>query len=165
MPEEVFVDIVDESDNRLGQIPKEDAIKFKDKITRAIAVFVVNSRGEVFLQKRSKSSKLYPLHWDCSASGLVNSEESYLEAATRQTIEGLGIRIEPYDLEFMEKVFVKEAPQQFFQAYRLQWDGLLRLNLAETDSGEFFSLYEIRKMIEKGEKFSPSFLELFRRVF
>jgi isopentenyl-diphosphate delta-isomerase type 1 len=165
MGQSAFVDVVDEKDNRLGQIPEAEAFKHKEKITRAIAVFVFNSKNELFLQKRSKAKFINPLCWTASVTGYVNSKESYLEAAVRETMEELGIRIESYDLEFMEKTLVKTEPRQFFQSYRLVWDGIFRLNPTEIDSGKFFSIQEIKNMIKDGEKFSPSFLELFEVLF
>lgn len=160
-----FVDVVDEGDNRIGQISEEEAATTRDKITRAIAVFVLNPRGEIFLQKRSRKKIKNPLYWTASVSGYVDVGESYLDAAARETREELGIEVEPLDLEFLEKVFLRADSPQFVHVYRLSWDGPISPDSSEIDSGKFFSLYDIKKMIAQGEKFTRIFLALFDSIF
>lgn len=169
-----FVDVVDEKDNRIGQVSIEEAGKTKNGITRAVVVFVFNSNGEVFLrkqsqnkaslQKRSETKLNDPLCWTSSVLGTVGSGESYLEAAVRETREELGIKIEPYDLEFVDKLFAKTNSAHFFQVYVLYWDGIVKPNRAEINTGKFFSIQEVHKMINSGEKFTPFFEKVFELV-
>lgn len=160
-----FVDIVDENDNVIGQVTEEEATLLTDKITRVIAIFLFNSRGELLLQKRSKNKVRYPLYWDCSVSGFVNFGEDYEIAAVRELKEELGIIKEPAELEFVLKKLIKTDRIEFTKLYKLKYDGLIKINKSEIDSVEFFLIRDIKKMINSNEKFSPFFVTLFSSIY
>ena len=42
---------------------------------KAVAVFIVNSKNQVLLRKRSKTQKMWPDMWDLSSEGHVDSGE------------------------------------------------------------------------------------------
>ena len=63
---------------------------------RAVHILVFNQRGELFLQKRSMSKDNDPGMWDSSAAGHVDSGESYLDCATREIEEELGVEFSPF---------------------------------------------------------------------
>lgn len=76
---------VDEDDNILGIIPREKA--HTDALLHRIAVvYVVNEEGKFIIQERTDTNTL-----DHSAAGHVDPGEEYLEAATRELKEELGI--------------------------------------------------------------------------
>jgi 8-oxo-dGTP pyrophosphatase MutT (NUDIX family) len=63
------------------------------------AAYVVLRRGdEVLLQLRQGTGYLDG-HWACAAAGHVEEGESVLEAAAREALEEVGVRIDPGDLE------------------------------------------------------------------
>lgn len=53
--------------------------------------------GEVLLQLR-KDTGYYDGYWAAGAAGHVEAEESVLEAASRETLEELGVAVDPADL-------------------------------------------------------------------
>lgn len=165
MPKNKFVDIVDENDNVVNQIPEEESTLLKNKITRAIAIFFFNSQGKLFLQKRSKNKVRYPLYWDCSVSGFVDSGEDYSVAAVRELREELGIIKKPSELEFILKKLVKTDKIEFTQLYKFVYDGPIKINKDEIESWNFFSINDIKKMINSNEKFTPFFIVLFNSIF
>ncbi len=60
---------------------------------RAVHVLVFNSRGEIFLQKRSMKKDRQPGVWDSSCSGHVDAGENYEATAVRELREELGLDI------------------------------------------------------------------------
>ncbi|MCX6764343.1 MAG: NUDIX domain-containing protein [Candidatus Nealsonbacteria bacterium] len=165
MPEDLFIDIVDENDSVIGRIKEEEALSMPDKRTRAISIFLFNSKRELLLQRRSKNKIRYPLHWDCSASGFVNSGEDYETTAVRELKEELGVIKKTSELEFILKRVVETDRTEFVKLYKLEYDGPIKVNDNEVESGKFFSINEIKEMIDSGEKLSPFFVILFNSVY
>jgi predicted protein tyrosine phosphatase len=73
MSEEIF-DVVNERDEVVGQAPRSEVHRRKLN-HRAVHVLVFNSRGELFLQKRSLKKDCFPGAWDSSASGHLDTGE------------------------------------------------------------------------------------------
>ena len=88
MTEEIF-DIVNEYDEVIGRLPRRMVHRDGHK-HRAVHVLVFNSRGRIFLQKRSLTKDTFPGAWDSSASGHLDSGEDYDACAVRELREELG---------------------------------------------------------------------------
>ena len=160
-----FVDIVNRKDKVIGRVPELESDHLKKKIRRAVVVFVFDKEGRLYLQKRSQKKYRCPLHWCCSAAGLVDSGETYEEAALRELEEELGVKKEPKDLEALLKKMVKTDLTEFVKAYAVVCNGEVTPDPEEVATGKFVSLKEVKKMMAQGEKFTPFFLCLFGEVF
>ncbi|HYF37430.1 MAG TPA: 16S rRNA (adenine(1518)-N(6)/adenine(1519)-N(6))-dimethyltransferase RsmA, partial [Prosthecobacter sp.] len=86
-------DVVNERNEVTGQLPRGE-VHARGLLHRAVHVFVINSRGEIFLQKRSHLKDVSPLKWDSSAAGHLNPGEGYGACAVRETFEEAGIRVD-----------------------------------------------------------------------
>ena len=71
MADEIF-DVVDEADEVVGTETRREVHRRK-LLHRAVHILIYNSKGEIFLQKRSMSKDSCPGLWDSSASGHVDS--------------------------------------------------------------------------------------------
>ena len=89
---EEFLEVVDE-DNQVIRIASRYEIHKKGLRHRSVHIFIFNTRGDLYLQKRSPSKDQYPEHWDTSAAGHTDPGESPLEAAQRELWEELGITV------------------------------------------------------------------------
>ena len=89
MNEEIF-DIVNGRDEVIGRLPRAQAHR-EGRKHRAVHVLVFNARGEVFLQKRSRTKDTFPGAWDSSCSGHLDSGEDYDAGAVRELGEELGL--------------------------------------------------------------------------
>lgn len=85
------LEVVDDRDNVIGLAPRAE-IHAKGLLHRAVHIFVFNSRGEVYVQRRSPAKDRFPSLLDSSAAGHVDPGESYHAAALRELGEELGIR-------------------------------------------------------------------------
>lgn len=92
MDDQEIVDIVDKSNKVIGQASRSEAHK-KGHIHRALSVLVLNSKGQILLQKRSANKSVHPLSWDLSTSEHVLTGESYEDAGVRSVREELGVEI------------------------------------------------------------------------
>src|SRR5256712_171863 len=91
MAEEIF-DVVNQRDEVIGRQTRNEVHRL-GLMHRAAHVLVFNSRGQVFLKKRSLKKARQPGLWDSSASGHVDSEEDYDACAVRELNEELGLRL------------------------------------------------------------------------
>jgi isopentenyl-diphosphate delta-isomerase len=92
--------LVDEADRRLGHLSKEACHQGRGVLHRAFSLLIFNGRGELLVQQRAPSKRLWPLYWSNSCCSHPRNMES-MEAATRRRLhEELGIRCA---LEFLFK--------------------------------------------------------------
>lgn len=92
-----LIDIVDENGKFTGQIMEREEAHDRNLLHNEISVFVINSRGQVLLQKRSSTKRFKPNKWGL-CSGHVNSRENLEEATIRELKEELGLNISRDDL-------------------------------------------------------------------
>ena len=126
-----------------------------DKIVGVAIVFLyrLNEKNELeFLwQKRSEKVDRYPGDYDISAGGHINLGETLVEAAVRETLEEIGVKVEAKDLQFMI-----EAPfnrNRFAWVYAVDFTG--RKDKFEFDDGE---VSEVRWVpYEEMEKFRSKY--------
>lgn len=114
-PEEVFY-WVDEEDNILGQVSREEAHNGSNKIHRTVGILVFNEDDHLLLQQRSLKKDLDPGMWTISAGGHVTYGQDYDKAAKNELKEEIGIKSK---LDFIGKYFVKTPVQrEWVQMYR-----------------------------------------------
>lgn len=88
-PAELF-DVCDEHDRVIGQAPRGE-VHARGLLHRAVHIFVLNSRGDLLLHRRSQQKDEYPLRITSSASGHLAVGEDYATAAGRELEEELGL--------------------------------------------------------------------------
>ena len=163
--DEVF-DVVDDKDEVVRQ-ERRAVVHAEGLCHRAIHIFAFNRAGELFLQKRSHLKDTMPLRWDSSASGHVDSGETYLQSALREVEEELGVQLAEEDLEFVAKLPpIAETGFEFVSLYRTEIKpSKVRLPAAEVDTGEFFSMEQVRTWAgQRPQDFAPGFLECLRAL-
>ena len=134
-----IVDVVDAEDNIIGTAPKNEA-RQKGLLSRVSFIVLLNSRNELFLQQRKSTKKTYPLYWSGSASGHVQSGESYLDAALRETEEELGIKAQ---LQEIGK-FTSDEDREIVTVFIGRSEGPYTLEEAAIEKAENYSLERLR---------------------
>ncbi|MGQ9848241.1 MAG: isopentenyl-diphosphate Delta-isomerase, partial [Bacteroidales bacterium] len=82
--------LVDTNDNVIGEMEKREAHR-KAKLHRAISVFILNSKGQMLLQKREFHKYHSPGLWSNTACTHPRPNESNDIAALRRLKEEMGI--------------------------------------------------------------------------
>src|SRR5476649_1258680 len=90
-PTTELFDVVDEQDRVLRRESRGEVHR-KRLLHRAVHVLLFNSRGEVYLQRRSATKDTYPNRWTTSCSGHVDAGEDYDTAVIRELAEELGLK-------------------------------------------------------------------------
>lgn len=163
MPEEIN-DVVDEHNNVIGK-EKRSTIHSKGLFHRAVSIFIFNSKGAVFLQKRSQQKSICPLKWDLSAAESLKAGETYLQAAERGLKEELNViaklsKLRDAHLQKNEYFDGEIKDFEFVELHKAVYDGEIVVDKEEVADGRFFWIDDVQRMIEDDiEQFTPWFLD------
>ena len=86
-----YLDILDEKGNKTGSSKSKDQTHIDGDWHRAIHVWFINPKGELLIQRRSKTKINHPNMWDISAAGHVSAGEDSETSALREIEEEIGI--------------------------------------------------------------------------
>ncbi len=161
-PEEVF-DVVNEQDEVIDRKCRAE-VHARGLLHRAIHVLVFNSRGEIFLQKRSMKKDRQPGVWDSSCSGHVDSGEDYDETAVRELQEEIGLKLDAPPQKLFKINACPETDAEFVWVYRCQSEGPFQLHPDEIETGGWFTPDKVSKWInDKPEEFATAFMFIWKR--
>ena len=161
MSEEIF-DIVNERDEVIGQAPRKE-VHARGLWHRAIHVLVFNSRGEVFLQKRSLKKDIAAGKWDSSSSGHLDTGEDYDACAVRELREELGLKLAQPPQRLFKIEACRETGWEFCWIYRGASDGPFTLHPEEIETGDWFTPEAVSKWVaEKPGDFASAFVLIWK---
>ena len=164
MAEEIF-DVVNQRDEVIDRQPRR-VVHARGLLHRAVHVLVFNSRGEIFLQKRSMRKDRQPGVWDSSASGHVDSGEDYDGCAERELREEIGLKLDAPPQKLFKIDACAETDAEFVWVYRCQSDGPFRWHPEEIETGAWFAPERVsRWMAERPEDFATALLLVWDHFF
>lgn len=99
--------VVNDGDEVIGEATRKE-VHEKGLLHREVYIYIINSKKQVLLHKR-KDVHL----WDHSSSGHFPKNQSYEEAALRETEEELGLKLDGEDL--------KEVAHEKIKKVRKDW--------------------------------------------
>jgi isopentenyl-diphosphate delta-isomerase type 1 len=163
MSDEIF-DVVNERDEVIGRKLRREVHRDGDK-HRAVHVLIFNSRGEVFLQKRSMSKDTFPGVWDSSASGHLDCGEDYDTCAIREVREELGLSLQNCPKKLFKIDACLETGHEFVWIYRCENEGPFTLHPEEIETGDWFSPEYISEWItKKPNDFARAFVLIWKNL-
>ena len=83
--------LVDTADRVVGRLSKSRCHEGKGVLHRAFSLMIFNTAGELLIQQRSASKRLWPLYWSNSCCSHPRSGEDMETATRRRLQEELGI--------------------------------------------------------------------------
>ena len=90
--------LVDTSNRITGHLNKRDCHTGDGVLHRALSVFLFDKTNQLLLQQRSSEKMLWPLIWSNSCCSHPRRGESVMDAATRRTVEELGVQVQLTEL-------------------------------------------------------------------
>jgi isopentenyl-diphosphate delta-isomerase len=84
--------LVDEADQGVGHLSKVLCHEGRGVLHRAFSLLIFNAAGELLLQQRAASKRLWPLYWSNSCCSHPRRDETMQAATQRRLYEELGIR-------------------------------------------------------------------------
>ncbi len=159
-PGDEIVAIVDEDNRVVGAAPRRE-MRARRLPHRCTYILVYNSRGEIYVQKRTRTKDVFPGYYDPAAGGVVLAGENYLDGATRELEEEMGIRDVP--LESLFKFYhAGDHSRVWGAAYRCVYDGPVTLQEEEVESGAFMTVEAVFQAAAS-QPFTPDGLYVLRR--
>jgi len=163
MSEEIF-DVCNERDEVIGQNTRAEVHRLGLR-HRAVHVLVFNSRGDVFLQKRSMTKDTFPGVWDSSASGHLDAGEDYDVCAVREMREELGIVAERSPERLFKINACNETGQEHVWVYKYQCEGPFCLHPEEIEGGDWFSVGRVNAWLrDRPEDFASALILLWPKA-
>lgn len=152
--EEIFP-LVDENGSVVGQATRSDCHNGSMLLHPVIHIHIFNSKGELFLQKRSYKKDVQPNKWDSSVAGHIDLGETPVIAALREAKEELNLLLP--DMHYIDKYIIETSTErELSYIYFTTTDLEPSINMDEVSDGRYWTLDEIKDNLGK-DIFTPNF--------
>ena len=110
-----YLDIVDENNEFTGMVEERKKAHEKNLWHRHVTSWIMNTKGEILLQKRAASKPRNPNKW-AKTGGHVDSGESETDSIQREIKEELGIDV-PKEQAKVVSIYKSTNPENRFFGY------------------------------------------------
>lgn len=158
-----FLDILDEDGNLIGKTATRQEAHRLGLWHRVAHIWIINSRDEVLIQKRSANKETYPNLWAMSCEGHISAGQTSMEGALREIKEELGLIPKPENTKLL---FSYKRPGKYgenlidnslIDVYLVNLDlDLTKLTIQEEELSEI-KWIRISDYIEAEKRQDPSF--------
>lgn len=159
--EEIFP-LVDEEGNITGKATRKECHAGTFLLHPVVHLHVLNSKGELYLQKRAYNKDIQPGKWDTAVGGHVDFGEDIVQALYREAGEELGI-MDFTPLFMFRYKFVSDIEAELVHSYYTIYDGMVTVDPVEIAEGKYWALNEINAQLGNGI-FTPNFTGEFQRI-
>lgn len=156
-----LLDLVNEHDEKIGTINRNEydrLLSEKLGYVRAIDVFIINSKGQLFIPTRTADKTIAPNGLDYSVGGHVSAGEDYITTVIREAKEELNIKVKESDLTFIAKV-ATAANRYIRGVYIMYSDDTPDFNPKDFVSAEWLYPEEVIAKIDGGHPAKQSIKE------
>jgi isopentenyldiphosphate isomerase len=163
---EELLDIVDASDQVIGQSPRGEATA-RGLRHRCVFVFVRDGSGRIFVHRRTPEKLVFPSMYDMFVGGVVGAGEEYDDAALREAEEELGVsglpRPAPLFSFLYEGTGVAAGHTWWSRVYEVRCDLPVSPQVEEVAWHAFLTEEELERRLPEWE-WVPDGLEAYRRL-
>lgn len=170
-----YFDVTDENGNKTGKKKLRKHVHRDGDFHRAVDVWILNSKNELLIQKRSASKDSYPSMWEVSCSGHISAGDSSLKSAVRELEEELGLKVEGKDLKYLfetkESYITNNGTfinNEIKDVYLIERDinlSDLKLQKEEVEEVKFINFLELEKLINANDKNFVPHEEGYKKLF
>lgn len=154
-----YYPLVDEQGNTLGKATRRECHNGSMLLHPVVHLHLFNSRGEIYLQKRSPLKDIQPNKWDTAVGGHVDYGEPIETAIHREANEELGIAgFHPIFL--FRYIFQSTLEREMVHSYYTTYEGTIAPDPDEITEARYWSIAEIEASLGKGV-FTPNFEQEF----
>lgn len=157
---EELIDVLDENGNKTGKILTKEQIHKKGLCHRIVVIAIIDAQGNILMQQRSKDKAQNPGKWDVTSAGHVSSGQTSTEAAIRETLEEVGIKVNEEELEYVltyrnkENVEEDYIDDEIYDCYIVKRDKIdlrdIKVQESEVEQVKLCNLKEFNQIIENG---------------
>jgi len=153
---------IDQEGKVIGQMTRAEAHDGSMRMHPVVHVHILNSKGEVLLQKRSVNKKIQPGKWDTAVGGHVALGEDINKALVRETKEELGLTNLKFD--FITKyIWQSDIEKEMVFVFVASVDKINFKPNDEVDEVKFWKFSDISSKLRKST-FTPNFEMEFAKI-
>jgi isopentenyl-diphosphate Delta-isomerase len=154
--------LVDECDREVGHLSKALCHAGRGVLHRAFSLHILNEAGELLLQRRARSKRLWPLYWSNSCCSHPRRAEPMESAIHRRLHEELGIRCPLrylFKFQYQAQYDTACSEHELCSVYIGRHSGPIRANRAEIDSWRWVAPEQLQEEMSGGQpsEFTPWF--------
>ena len=167
-PDELI--LVDEADRSLGLMSKARCHEGRGLLHRAFSLLIFNEAGELLIQQRAASKRLWPMYWSNSCCSHPRGDETLETATTRRLLEELGIRCPLhflYKFQYQAQFDATGAENELCSVYAGRCREPVRANPAEIRDWRWIGPEALNHemAVHGGRTFTPWFLLEWARIW
>ena len=161
--------LVDEADRRVGHLSKVLCHQGRGILHRAFSLLIFNGSGELLLQQRSASKRLWPLYWSNSCCSHPRRAETMEAAVHRRLREELGVRCPLqflFKFQYQAQFDAAGAEQELCSVFIGRCTEPLQINRNEIQAWRWIAPEALQAELAGGaEKFTPWFKLEWARIW
>lgn len=144
-----YLDILDEHGKKTGEIKPRKEVHTKGYWHKGVHIWIINSKGELLVQRRSANKDVYPNKLYISVAGHPVSGEDEIESIKRECLEEIGIILDENKLQYLftfsqkvEENDGKFLDNQFYDVYLVEMDlDITKLKLQKEEVSEIKNIH------------------------
>jgi isopentenyl-diphosphate Delta-isomerase len=162
--------LVDAADRDVGQLSKARCHEGKGILHRAFSLLIFNRAGELLIQQRAPSKRLWPLYWSNSCCSHPRSGESMDAATQRRLDEELGISCPLqflFKFQYQAQFDATASEHELCSVFIGTCSEPLKINRDEILSWRWVSPAGLQAQFDshQGAKFTPWFIMEWARIW
>lgn len=170
-----YLDILDSNGNKTGEIKPRNEVHSKGYWHKGVHIWIINSKRELLVQRRSENKDVYPNKLYISVAGHPISGEEEIESIKREFFEEIGVELDTSKLEYLftfsQEVIEnngKFLDNQFYDVYLIELDlDINSLKLQKDEVSEVKNIYykDFEQMIIDRNKDIVNHPEEWKKLF
>jgi isopentenyldiphosphate isomerase/intracellular septation protein A len=162
LAKEEWLPIVNPKGEIIGKAPRSVCHTDKNLLHPVVHLHVINSKGEIYLQKRPMKKIIQPGKWDTAVGGHISFGEKIETSLKREAMEEIGIT--DFKARLVSNyIWESDIEREFVFCFITKYNGNFTVNREELSEGKFWSNSEIKSALGKGI-FTPNFEEEYTRI-
>ncbi len=162
--------LVDEADRDVGRLSKALCHSGQGILHRAFSLFIVNDAGDVLLQQRAASKRLWPLYWSNSCCSHPRNGESMETATRRRLHEELGLSCDLtflYKFQYQAQFDESGAEHELCSVYVGRTGQAPRINRGEIHAWRWVRPAQLQEQMSgpEADAFTPWFVLEWRHIW
>ncbi len=145
-----YLPIVDQEGKVIGKASREECHRNPKLIYPVVRLHILNSKGEILLQRRNIKSDIEPGKWDAAVAGHVHFGEDIETAVRRECKEELNFDIKGFQL-VNKRLFKAKSSTALMFIFASIYNETPRINTQEVEEVAFFKIEEIKPLITNGK--------------
>jgi isopentenyl-diphosphate Delta-isomerase len=162
--------LVDDADRNIGHLSKALCHEGHGVLHRAFSLLIFNEGGELLIQQRAASKRLWPMYWSNSCCSHPRGDETLETATQRRLYEELGISCPLrflYKFRYQAQFDATGAEHELCSVYIGRSSGPIKANCSEILDWRWISPEALHREIaaQGGRTFTPWFVLEWERIW